>query len=289
MYDFRDKKRNVNSAINYMLNRTLKMFEYKNLPETIPAVELEKLLQKEGFAFVTEVEGRLYAFTGGLGGKPDVYNRPTEIVVSNPALKLNKTYNLESDGVLVLNDYLKMGLVPLIARYSTILNENEITMVLASVGKRVTNLISVSDDNTADSAKQYLEDLEAGKIGVIMESKLYDSLKSKQTNDSGAVRMTDLIELQQYIKASMFNELGLNSNFNMKKERMITDEIEINSESIYPLVDSMLHSRQFAVEKINIKYGTEIEVDFSSVWKEKQQDTTEATEEVDEQEEKDDE
>lgn len=266
-YDFKQKDKNVNYIISYMLNRTLQMFEYKGLPDSLPMRAMERLIQVNGFTFITEVEGELYAFNGGLGGEQDVYGEPTQIVISNPALRYNKTLNLEEDGVLIRNDDMGMGLIPLLSRYSTMMNENELTIYLAMIGKRITNLISVSDDNTAESASQYLKDIEDGKLGFIMENRLYDSLKSKSFGDGGAVRLVDLIELQQYTKASLFNELGLNSNFNMKKERLISEEVEINSNSIFPLADSMMMCRQEAVEKINAKYGTNITVEFSSSWK----------------------
>jgi len=265
-YDFRNKEENVNNFIRYMLVRTLQMFKYKGLPETIPQKELEQLLQVQGYAFITEHEGEIYAFSGGLGGKPGVYGEPTEIVIANPALNFNKTLNIERDGVLINNDDMRQGLIPLISRYTTILNENEITMILSTINKRVNNLISVSDDNTADSAKKYLDGLEAGKIGYIMENRLYDSLKAKTISETNSTRLVDLIELQQYIKASLYNELGLNSNFNMKRERLIKPEVEMNTSSIYPLVDNMLHCRQEAVEKINAMFGTSITVEFSSSW-----------------------
>jgi len=281
-YDFRNKHENVDNFIRYMLARTLQMFEYNGLPETIPQKELERLLQVQGYAFITEYEGKLYAFTGGLGGQQGVYGEPTEIVIANPALSFNKTLNLEKDGVLINNDDMRQGLIPLISKYATILNENEITMILSTINKRVNNLISVSDDNTAVSAKQYLKDLEDGNIGYIMESRLYESLKAKTVSENNSTRLVDLIELQQYIKASLYNELGLNSNFNMKRERLIKPEVEMNTSSIYPLVDNMLHCRQEAVEKINAMYGTSITVEFSSSWSEREEVLVNSDEELEE-------
>ena len=282
-YDFRKKAENVDNFIRYMLTRTLQMFEYKGLPETIPQKELERFLQVEGYSFIAKHEGELYAFVGGLGGLQGVYGEPTEIVIANPALQFNKTMNLKTEGVLFNSDDMQQGLIPLISKYATILNENEITMILSTINKRSNNLISVSDDNTAESAKKYLEKLEAGELGYIMENRLYDSLKNRATSENSSTKLVDLIELQQYIKASLYNELGLNSNFNMKKERLISEEVEINSNSIYPLVDNMLRCRQEAVEKINAMFETSITVEFSSSWAEGevQDDSIEAVEEVD--------
>ena len=61
VYDYKSKTRNVNNMISYMFAKTLSMFEYQGLPETIPHRELERLLQTNGYAFITEVNGELYA------------------------------------------------------------------------------------------------------------------------------------------------------------------------------------------------------------------------------------
>lgn len=264
-YDYKDKERNVRNNVLYMLNRTLQMFDYEGLPETIPARELERLLQTNGFAGITEVKGELHAFYGGLGGEQGVYGRATTLVVSNVALKFNKTLTIDDDVVLMRNDDMQLGIVPILSKFSTLMNENEITIILNLMTKRVNNLISVADDNTAESAKLFLKKLEKGEIGYIFENKLFNSLKTSDFGKDSA-DISELIELQQYLKAGMYNEVGLNANPNMKKERMITSEIEVNSESLYPLVDNMLDSRREALEKINEKYDTDIKVEFNSSW-----------------------
>ena len=52
----------------------------------------------------------------------------------------------------------------------------------------------------------------------------------------------------------------------MKRERLNTSEVEMNSEALYPLVDNMLYNRRLAVEEINEKFGTNISVEFNSSW-----------------------
>ena len=264
-WDRKEKDRNTRNQVMYMLDRSLLMFEYHGLPDSIPAIELERLLQSNGFAGITEVQGELYAFYGGLGGEQDVYGRPTTMVISNPALDYNATLTIDEDVILMRNDSMMLGLIPTFAKYCSLLNENEITMALASISQRVNNLISVADDNTASSADKYLKQLEDGKLGYIFESKLFDSLQTNTMNSAGG-SISDLIELQQYLKASMYNEIGLNANYNMKRERLNSAEVEMNSDNLYPLVDNMLEHRRIALEQINEKYGTEISVEFNSSW-----------------------
>jgi len=265
-YDFKNKNKNLNDYITYMLNRSIIMFKYHNLPETMPQREIELLLQTNGWGCVCEINGNLYALNGGLGGVPNAYNMPTEIIISNPYLKFNKTLTIDTDCVVIPNDSMYVGLLPLYNRYCTMLVENDITMILATVNKRIQNLLSANDDNTVESAKSFLKKVYEGELGVIAESKLFDSLKVNNSSTNAQVSLTDLFEFEQYIKASLYNEIGLSANYNMKRERLTSAEVETNTDNLYPLVDDMINQRRKAVKKINEMFGTNIEVEFNSSW-----------------------
>lgn len=265
-YNIKDKQANVTTQINYMLNKSLNMFEWHGLPDSIPERELERILQTSGYSGFAEVDGELYALWGGLGGVQDAYYRPTLMTVANPALKLSKEYTLGEDMVLMRNDDTMQGITPIYAKYGTLMNENELTLYISLINKRAETIISVSDDNTAESAKQYLKNLEEGNLGYITESKLFDSLSVNSAKNNSSNNLNELIELQQYLKANLYNEIGLNANYNMKRERLNTSEVEMNSEALYPLVDNMLYNRRLAVEEINEKFGTNISVEFNSSW-----------------------
>lgn len=265
-YDFKNKNKNLNDYITYMLNRSIIMFKYHNLPETMPQREIELLLQTNGWGCVCEINGNLYALNGGLGGVPNAYNMPTEIIINNPYLKFNKTLTIDTDCVVIPNDSMYVGLLPLYNRYCTMLVENDITMILATVNKRIQNLLSANDDNTVESAKSFLKKVYEGELGVIAESKLFDSLKVNNSSTNAQVSLTDLFEFEQYIKASLYNEIGLSANYNMKRERLTSAEVETNTDNLYPLVDDMINQRRKAVKKINEMFGTNIEVEFNSSW-----------------------
>ena len=265
-YDWHDKNRNVTNYVKYMLNRSLAMFKYHNLPDTIPQRELELMLQCNGYVAFCEANDDLYCFNGSLGGEGDAYGKPTKITISNPYLKFNKTLDIDKDCVIVPNDSMFVGLLPMYEKYCTMLNESDITIILATINKRIQILLSANDDNTVQSAKQFLTDIENGKLGVIAETKLFDSLKVNNSSNSSNVSLKELFEMHQYLKASLFNEIGLGANNNMKKERLITAEVETNSDSLYPLVDDMLASRRKAIEQVNEMFGTDIQVEYNSTW-----------------------
>lgn len=266
VYDYKDKNTNVKNAMIYMLNRSIEMFMWHNLPDTIPQYELEKLIQSNGFAIIGKINNELYAVNGGLGGEYDVYNRPTKAIVSIPYLNYSDTWDIGKDCIVIYNDSCAMGLFPIFSKYCTMLNENEISIILSTINKRIQSLISANDDSTLASANNFIKDLIDGKISAIAETKLFDSLKVNPVANANTSNIKDLIELEQYLKATLYNEIGLGANFNMKRERLTVSEIETNSDNLYPLVDNMRNMRIDAVEKINELFNTDIEVEFNSSW-----------------------
>ena len=78
--------------------------------------------------------------------------------------------------------------------------------------------------------------------------------------------LTQFIELHQYLKGSMYNELGLNANFNMKREALGAGESGLNADILFPLVDDMLANRQECLDEVNKMFGTNIKVEFNSTW-----------------------
>lgn len=262
----RDKDTAVTEFIANTLAKTQSMFEYEGLPDSIPQKELERLLQTTGNAFVTSVDGVLYALSGGKGGEPDVYGRATLYTVANPALKLNKTYDIQKDGVLIENDSNGESLLPLIGRYAVLHTDGLISLNTASILTRITMLISASDDKTKQSADEFLSKIQDGEFSIIGENAFFKGVNMQTAPTTNSVYITQLIELIQYYKASMYNELGLNANYNMKRERLNLGEVSMNVDVLLPYVDNMLKERQNAVEKINAMYDTEISVKLASSW-----------------------
>ena len=260
------KQRIGDAQILYMLARTQSMFDYEGLPETIPSRNLEIMLQLNGNVFFTQVDGKYYVFTGGLGGEPDVYYEPTIYTVANPALKYSANLKIGEDGVLIRSDSYGIGLLPMMQKYGALMVENEFTMRIADINARIAFLLSAADDRTEKSATTFLKRIIDGQMGVISDSAFLESLKVNPAGKENGTRMTDLIEYQQYLKAAWYNDLGINANYNMKRESISPDEAQLNNDGLLPLIDDMLESRQQALEKINEMYGLNITVKLDSSW-----------------------
>lgn len=262
----KNKDTAVMAFIENTLAKTQAMFVYEGLPDTVPAEELERLLQTEGNAFFAEVNGDLYALQGAAGGEPDPYNRPTIYTVANPALKLNKSYKIGLDGVFVKNDTNGNSLLPIIGKFAVLYTDGIISLNTASILTRITMLISASDDKTKQSADEFLKKILDGDFSVIGENAFFKGVNMQTAATSNTQYITQLVELVQYYKANMLNELGLNANYNMKRERLNTGEVAMNVDVLLPYVDNMLHERQKALKQVNEMFGTEITVRLGSSW-----------------------
>ena len=261
-----DKAKVFENYCKYTFTRTQSMFTYEGLPDTIPVQWLESYLQRNGSCCIAEHEGNLYALLGSAGGEPDEYYQPTIYTVANPALNLSKSYKIGEDCVYCKNDYDAIGLVPLVSRYCGLMTENLLTVRISDINMRMMNLLSAPDDNTLQSTKQYLKDLEDGKLGVVGETPFFEGLKLQSKGVGNGDYMIQFIELQQYLKGSMYNELGINANFNMKREALSGQEVALNDDALMPLIDDMLKQRRAMCDELNQMFGLNVSVDYGSTW-----------------------
>lgn len=260
-----NKDTNVWAFIQNMLSKTAQMFEYDGLPDSIPKRELERMLQVNGNVFITKVNGELYAFTGGEGGELDAYYRPTIYTVANPWLNLSKEYRIGVDGIRVLNDSEGMGLMPILNKYAVLISDAETSLDVATVLARITMTISAPDDKSRASAEMFINKILDGEFSVIGDSALFDGVKANTLMDS-AQRLQQLIEVLQYLKASVYNELGIGAATNLKRERINVAEVEQSNSVLIPFVYDMLKCRQLYFDEVNDMFGTSISVELSSVW-----------------------
>ena len=266
LYNHTDKQKNINNSILYMLNRSNIMFKYHELPLSLPHFELERRLQNNGIIVLFMYKNELYctnefSFYGDL----DIYNNYNQVSINIPSVNINEILTIDKDCIIMKNDSFSMGLIPLYAKYCTLLTENEMTMLMYDVNTRVQTFISASDNTSLESANEFIKQLYNGKLTAIANDAFLDSLKFNNKSNS-ATTIKDLVEYHQYLKGTLFNEIGLSANYNMKKERLTNADIELNSDNLYPLVDDMLYNRRSALEKVKEIFDISIQVELNSSW-----------------------
>ncbi len=273
-FDFSDKyklnkKELVNSYIRYMLNRTQDMFEYKGLPESIPKKNLELYLQTKGFVVIPSKNiDEPIAMYGGLGGVPNEYYMPTIAIVNNPYLKYNESLTIGEDCIVIYNDSTITGLMPMFQKYALLLAECDLSINMINKTNRIDNVIECGDSNTEAAALKFINDIENGELSHIVSKKFIDeSLLKIHSLSKTTDNLLKLIELRNYIESSWYIDLGLNSNYNMKRESLTDSETEVDTYTLTPLIKNMLEERQNGIKRINEKWNLNISVDLGGSWK----------------------
>lgn len=251
------------------INRFDTMFTWKGLPDTIPEHILERYLKINGWCGIGKAgkSSQLYCFFGCLGGVPDAYYQPTEIILSNPILG-SKKFKIGEDVVWAKNDSLHKGLSDLLARYSHLLASNDVSIHVAQVNSRIPFVFVGETQTDVDSAKQYLKDIEDGKLGVMQSTSFNKGIVPSSLSTGSGDYLKALIELHQYLKSQCWLDFGINSNFNMKRERQNTAEVEANAPALLPYIDEMLKFRKKICEAVHEMFPDQNwSVELNSAWK----------------------
>lgn len=223
-----------------------------------------------GKAIFYKLDKDFFIFNFSFGGTPNIYYEPSDIIIVNP--KLEKSIiesrdieNTTKNGVIIKNDTNALGANDIIKRYSELITESEITLKLITQKNRMDNFIVANDERSKADARQYINKIINGDIDIIGGSPLFESIQLKNSN-SNQNNITQYVELIQYYKASLYNEFGINANYNMKRERLNGDEIALNDFALFTLINDMLECRKNAIKKINEKFGLNISVELNEIW-----------------------
>lgn len=287
------KRRMIHDNLDWLLNKTAVMFDYDNLPPTIPRIALERLLQWCGSCVIWRVssshkpvgygpsfdysslpgqtDSDLYAFTYTLADAPDPYNEPWQVVITSPGFRptISETLEINKDVVIIRNDTNYRGLYNLHRKYAELLAEAELSLRSTLLVLRDELLFIAKTEKQRRAVEAYINSRDVGQPSFIMSQDLGTPLETiAQNTHSNAVELA--VNGLQAIKAAWYNEIGLDPSFSLKREYTSAQEIGENTDLLMPIIDDMFESRRIGIENVNALFGTNITVKRSSAWEYKE-------------------
>lgn len=269
---------NFKTYFDLLVNKVSRMFVWDNLPETVDQRYLETLLLLNGKAAFTKVNDKFYVVRGNWGGEPNCYYQPTLWTMANPILgsktlrirQLNGSNDVEGlDAILIGNSDVDLlrencetgGLYGLIYQTAGLLADNISSLNVAQINGRAAVLYTADSEAEALSGEKVLQDIYEGKPYRILSQNVLEKIGVSPIAATGQSNtLMTLIEAHQYILAQFFNEIGVGSQWNSKRERINTAETELMTDCLDINIQSMLKCREEAVKKINELYGLNISV-----------------------------
>lgn len=263
------KKRIIQLEMVKTYERLSRMFKWE-LPETITARYMELITMSRGYGGFIMVDGELYFVMGGLGGKPNWEYMPSQFIVSNPYLMMSaQTYEIYGDNkncVIMPNNSLYASMNPLINYHSEMLCEINLTKRAVLIKHRDPDILVAPDNNTYEDMKDYIESLSNGDIKVIMDRNIASDARSIGVSRAHNT-ITQVLEAEQYQKAALFNDLGIQLNYNMKREAITSSEAQLGEAALLPLPDDMMEMRKIACRQVKEVFDIDINVEFDSAWR----------------------
>ena len=274
---------NFDTYFKLLVNKTSQLFTWTGLPDTVDVNFLNSSLLLNGKVCFFKDKDKVYALNGSLGGEPNVYYKPTQWIVANPiigsrTLKVKQRDGNDSsieglDGIVVnltpvdeqTNCYTKGGLFGLIYQTAGLLADNISSLNVAQINGRVNFFTTADDEEMARTAELVLREMYEGKPYKVLSQDMVDKINVNPVAASGSSNQAiiNLIEAHQYILSQFFSEIGIISNFNMKRERLNTAEVEMNTGSLDINIQSMIGQLQKDIEKVNQLLGTSISIELN--------------------------
>lgn len=272
-YDFRHTNKRADELMQYDIDRISNIFEVTGGTKNLPWWRVFELLATKGYGWFYPYNGKLEFLLPGLGGERDHLYLPTKATVANPALGLSGTFNIE-DGVLAKFDTECMGIYPLLAPYEALEAHAELSLKMGITAARTAYIATVGSDRDRDAFKEWIDSLENGDIAAATTRDILNKLATQPYGGQTGL-LTDVIETIQYAKAAKLNAIGLDSNYNMKRESINAAEANQNADALMSLPYDILRNTQAWMDEVNERFGEYLDqgpyhIEFANAWKEKE-------------------
>lgn len=256
---FLQNQRTYLQYVNRLTELSISMYDWKNLPDTIDARFLELALFNDGMAvfFKDEVMGYL-GLQVMIGGALDVYRVPitrTAFAQNGYQMKLD-----QSNSVIIFNNMLHTNSILDVQEMSKRLYEIQRTIDVNVIQQKTPKIVTCTENQRLVMKNLYAQYI--GNEPFIFGDKNLD-LSGIKTLDTTSPYVADkLYELKTQYWNEALTYLGISNVNTVKKERMITDEVQRNLGGTIASRYSRLFMRQQACEQINKMFGLNISVDY---------------------------
>lgn len=243
-----------------LMELSMSMFEWKNLPSTVDPRYIELRLFETGSVvfFKDDVLGEL-CLDCIQQGNFDVYGNPITRRAYSCYNNYQKVLN-DKDSVIIWNNYLRTNSVTDIQLYAKRLWDLDRSVDVNAKAQKTPILIQCNEKQRLSMKNLYMQ--YDGNTPFIFADNNIDINGIKAISTQAPYVADKLYQLKNQIWNEALTYLGI-SNLNInKQERLITDEVSSSQGSTISSRYSRLECRKQAVEKINKMFGLDIEVDY---------------------------
>lgn len=206
---------------------------------------------------------RALPFTNG-GEVPVYFNQIVRMLVVNPVIG-EYTFNYgESDNAVVYLTFLDRmqlgrGFWDLIEIFSDDLSENDLSVKMAQIIKRLPTVFVGQSDMDYAALNNMVQSIVDGETNLVVQSPINDMIKRLDASDS-KTHLSEFTEYQQYKLGQFYSLLGVNSVWNMKREAVAASENVTSGETARFNIADIAENLNDQLKRVNELFGTDFRV-----------------------------
>ena len=260
----------------------LNLFSWENLPPTIEERYIEKALFDKGLVCLVDDDNFGQIVVGcNYSQNMNIWGEPTEVITTGfnyiKTFKIENTLNTNKivdinygEENEIINNEVKSAIVcqnndlyistrKIVEYYVNKLVEVELSTFTNIYLQKFPFLINTTKDNEM-TMKTLITKVDRGEPYIMYNKKIADLSNAVDVFNLNVPFVADkLLQYRFETEREIYTLFGFNNNFE-KKERLLTDEVNVNNDFINCNIDSMFKKRQQFAELMNTKYGWNVQV-----------------------------
>lgn len=160
----------------------------------------------------------------------DFYYQPTRAIIANPDLHVELKLHKDGELLKLTPDY--MGVWDIITYYAEKLSSLDNAINMSIINNKFAFILGAKTKTAAEAIKKVLDLINSGEPAVVVDQKLCDNPNTKESpfqflereNLKQSYLTTDQLQDFRTILNNFDAEIGIPTNQNQKRERMITAE-----------------------------------------------------------------
>jgi hypothetical protein len=246
---------------NYLTERLTAKVDIENVPDTIDKNFLIRRLMLDGkIAFFDDNGVTAYNYSNV--ETLDKYGRTKKILVNyRYGNQQNQNTYSEDEFVLVFSKKSVslnrgVGFISEICRTATILANIDTTFNIQLENDRIIAIVSALTDTDITAVNELFKKMRNGQNVICVKKNLIEDISVNPLVKTVNHNYDEYQKAVQYYKAEFFNDIGINAMTTSKKERLVTDEVNANEESVYFSFNSVIDEINGGLKKVNEKFNT---------------------------------
>lgn len=257
----------VNYYTKYLFEKVISIYKWEGIPDWWAVNYFLYTLFGKGFlaVFNTEEYG-VIPNECALAGY-NVFYQPTTALVANPALRENRRMLIGEECELIKMQPNYSGVMDIVSNYADLMALAMETAGINLLNSKLSYVFFSDNQANAASFKKLYDQIASGEPMAVIDKDLMGIDGEKHwelfTQNVGQNYITDRVLTDMRTLENMFNtEIGIPNANTMKRERLISDEVNSNNVDTQSKVILWLETMQNDIKKVNEMFGLNISVKY---------------------------